>query len=75
MTFIKGRQIMDVVLVANEVVDSSIKQNKPDILCKLDIDKAYDHVNWDFLLEILKRMGFGYKWIRQCISIVYAFQF
>ncbi|XP_016540805.1 uncharacterized protein LOC107841371 [Capsicum annuum] len=75
MTFIKGRQIMDAVLVANEAVDSRIKQNKPGILCKLDIEKAYDHVNWCFLLDVgvLQRMGFGSKWInwiRQCISTV-----
>lgn len=44
MCFIKGRQIMDAALVANEVVDSRLKQKKLGILCKLDIEKAYDHV-------------------------------
>jgi len=42
-------------------------------LCKLDIEKAYDHVNWSFLLKILKDMGFGRKWlnwISLCISTV-----
>lgn len=46
--FIKERQIMDVVLIANEAIDSRIAQKKPGILCKLDIEKAYDHLNWGF---------------------------
>ncbi|WMV37016.1 hypothetical protein MTR67_030401 [Solanum verrucosum] len=45
MAFIKGRQIMDAVLVANEAVGSRMKWKKAGILCKLDIEKAYDHVN------------------------------
>jgi len=73
MAFIKGRQIMDAVLIANEAIDSRVGQKKPGILCKLDIEKAYDHVNWGFLLNILRKMGFGEKWIRWihfCISTV-----
>jgi len=73
MAFIKGRQIMDAVLIANEAVDSRIKQKKPGILCKLDIEKAYDHVNWRFLLKMLEQRGFGQKWVnwmKFCISTV-----
>ena len=42
-------------------------------MCKLDIEKAYDHVDWKFLLAVLKQMGFGerwIKWIEWCISTV-----
>jgi hypothetical protein len=43
------------------------------VLCKLDLHKAYDHVNCEFLFYLLKRCGFGEKlrdWIGQCISKV-----
>jgi len=29
------------------------------VSCKMDLEKAYDHVNWDFLLYMLKPCGFG----------------
>lgn len=45
MAFIKNMKIMDVALVANEAMDSRLKQNIPGILCKLDMEKAYDHIN------------------------------
>ena len=44
--FVEGRQILDAVLVANEVIDSIVRGNSCGTLCKLDLVKAYDHVNW-----------------------------
>ena len=69
--FVQGHQITDSVLVANKYLDSRLKEGVPEVICKLDVEKAYDHVNWNFLLNLLERCGFCLKWrkwIHYCIS-------
>lgn len=72
--FMAGRQILYAILIANQATDSKLKDNLRGILCKLDIEKAYDHINWNSVLAVLKKMGFGSKWlgwIRWRISIAH----
>jgi hypothetical protein len=69
--FVQGRQIHDLVLIANKCLDSRIRSGELRVLCKLDTEMAYDHVNWNFLL--LRRCGFEEKWhswIAHCISLM-----
>ena len=56
--FVEGRQILDVALIANEAIHSLLKRNESGVLCNLDLEKAYDHINWNFLLLVLQKMGF-----------------
>lgn len=44
--FILGRQILDATLVANEAIYFIMRNNLDAILCKLDVKKVYDHVDW-----------------------------
>ena len=69
--FVRGRQILDASLVANEVIDYWYKRKEKGLICKLDIEKAYDSINWNFLMKVLRKMGFGSRWeewMRWCIS-------
>jgi hypothetical protein len=43
--FIKGRQIFDPILIANEWLDSKFRFGELGVICKMDLEKAYDHVN------------------------------
>ena len=61
--FVAGRQILDASLIANEVIDSITKKKEERILCKLDIEKSYDTLNWNFILSSFQKMGFGERWI------------
>ena len=69
--FVERRQILDATLIANEVVDFMMRRNDGGLVCKLDIKKAYDHLTWEFVLEEMRRMGFGPRWlakIKWCMS-------
>ena len=56
--FIKGRQILDGILVANEVVDEAHRHKKEMILFKVDFEKAYDSIDFGYLDEVMLKMGF-----------------
>ena len=44
-SFVDGRQILDAMLIANEAIDALLKRKEKGLICKLDIEKAYDHLN------------------------------
>lgn len=64
MAFIKGRQIMDADLIASEYIDTRIRGDVQGVMCKLDIKKTYDYLNWDFLINTLRQMGFVPTWLK-----------
>lgn len=70
--FIKGRLISDNVLLAKELFHEIwMGTTAPNMVLKLDMEKAYDRVQWLFLLKIMQKLGFSDKWvsfIERCIS-------
>ena len=72
--FVRDRQILDPILIANECLNSRLKSRVPGLICKLDVEKAFDHISWSFLLQMLERSGFSTKWrqwIFFCLSTVH----
>jgi hypothetical protein len=59
--FIRGRFILESIVVAHELVHSIHKSKEPGVIIKLDYEKAYDRVNLDFLMKIVESRGFGDK--------------
>ena len=62
--FIEGRHMLHSMLIANEVIEEARRSQKPCIVFKVDYEKAYDSVSWDFLIYMMRRMGFCSKWIQ-----------
>ncbi|GJY76706.1 kinase-like domain, beta-lactamase/transpeptidase-like protein [Tanacetum coccineum] len=60
--FIEGRYILDSVLIANEAMKYMRKKKRKGVIFKVDFKKAYDSIEWDYLLEIMRKTGFGNRW-------------
>ncbi|GKA81562.1 RNA-directed DNA polymerase, eukaryota [Tanacetum coccineum] len=68
--FILDRQILDGPFILNEVIQWCKSKKKQSLIFKVDFEKAYDSVRWDFLDDVLKKFGFGNKWcdwIQKCL--------
>lgn len=66
--------MLDGVLTINELVDLAQKKRKECIILKVDFEKAYDSVDWDYLQYMTRRMGFCDKWMGQMDACVFSGQ-
>ncbi|XP_062005888.1 uncharacterized protein LOC133723072 [Rosa rugosa] len=76
--FVPGRNIQDNVIAAFETVHSiRIKKTtqEPKMVLKLDISKAYDRVEWLFLEEVMKKLGFANRWVSLVMKCVQSVSF
>ncbi|KAL0284586.1 UNVERIFIED_CONTAM: hypothetical protein Sradi_7193300 [Sesamum radiatum] len=70
--FVPGRSITDNIMLAQELLSGyNIARSPKRCTIKIDIQKAYDSVQWDFLLETLKIFKFPHRfvtWMEQCVT-------
>ena len=48
--FMQGRNILEGVVIRHETVHELHRKNQSGIIFKIDFEKAYDKVQWDFLI-------------------------
>ncbi|XP_057871389.2 uncharacterized protein LOC131077832 [Cryptomeria japonica] len=73
--YVEGRQILDGVVIASEVIHSMASSKERAMFIKLDMAKAYDRVSWEFLQNILLAFGFKEEWVSWVLSCVTSSSF
>jgi len=74
--FVPGRSILDNVMVAIEVLHFMKAKTRGEdryVALKLDINKAYDRMDWNYLRAVMNKMGFHNRWIHwmsMCVESV-----
>ncbi|KAL1222313.1 putative ribonuclease H protein [Cardamine amara subsp. amara] len=70
--FVKGRLLVENVLLASELVQGfNKKNNSPRGLLQVDLRTAFDSISWEFILMMLEAANFFVifiNWIRNCIT-------
>ncbi|XP_009782788.1 uncharacterized protein [Nicotiana sylvestris] len=70
--FVKGRSIVENVLMTQEIITDIRIRTKagPNVVIKLDMMKAYDRLSWLFLTKMLRKMRFSERFIVLVFDIV-----
>jgi len=67
---VEGRQILDNIIQAHEVVHTLTSEKQARMFMQLDISKAYDKVNWNYINKVLHAFGFDHNWVRWVMAPV-----
>ena len=62
--FILGRQMIDNIVMAQEIVAAWRRLGTTGFLWKVDFAKAYDSIDWRYLWNVLRKRGFPEEWVR-----------
>jgi hypothetical protein len=68
--FLPGRYILEGVVVLHETIHEMKRKKQKGIILKLDFEKAYDKVNWNFLQQVLRMKGFPNMWCQWMERVV-----
>ncbi|GJX20047.1 RNA-directed DNA polymerase, eukaryota, reverse transcriptase zinc-binding domain protein [Tanacetum coccineum] len=68
--FVVDRQILDGPFILDEVLQWCRRKKKHALIFKVNFEKAFDSVRWDFVDDVLNKFGFGKRWrtwIQSCL--------
>jgi len=71
--FLKDRNILDAVASTQECLFSVLMKNTDAAILKIDLEKAYDCLDWGFLRILLEKIGLrahGINWGMACVENV-----
>eukprot|EP00253_Pinus_taeda_P028075 PITA_28075 len=68
--YVEGRQILDNILLAYEMIHSLHSRKAAGMLMQLDLSKAYDKVSWTYLESILDAFVFRKPWIKWILALI-----
>ena len=68
--FVEGRQIMDNIIQAHEIIHTLKLQKRGGMLIQLDLAKYYDKISWHYMVKTLEDFGFTQHWISWIVSLV-----
>ena len=57
--FMKGRKILDNLVLVQEAIHSSFQRKEKGMVIKLDLDNAFDRARHDFLFIVMEKFGFS----------------
>ena len=66
----QGHNILEGVVILHETVHELHRKKQSGVILKIDFEKAYDKVRWDFLRQTLRMKGFSPKWIEWVKSFI-----
>ena len=68
--FVEERQISDGIILVHEILHSIKLKKISGMLVKLDIAKAYDKLNWQFIKKMLVAFGFSMAWVNWIMNLI-----
>ena len=68
--FLKGRNILEGPIALMEIIHELKRTRGQGVILKLDFEKAYDRVNWEFVREVLLKKGFEAGFVHRIMHLI-----